>query len=366
MAAPVGSSIWLGEDGKLSRRQVSDTYEPTGADTLVHIKYSGINPADKKHFLIGLHSFIAGYEFSGFVVKPGPESPFHVGDVVFGMNRPQHQRPAHLGAHQDFAIAEPQAFFKLPEGMGLPEAAATVLVAQTVFDGLLNCLEFGFPAAGIQGIKPTDRSILIWGGASGVGMAAIQIAKTMGFGSIFVTASPRNHDGLMGLGATQCFDYSNPKVVGDIQSAAKKTDSGDLSVVFDAVVAGADPLLPLAERPPFEESSPFLAKRCCVAEESRTEDLKLVSVLPVSDEPAYKHAMCWRPHGDKDFIGGAQSPEFPHRVRVAMDWLAQHHRDCWRIPRLTIVKGAQAGIGAMERSAAGEVSFEKIVLEHPL
>ncbi|KAF4880839.1 Trans-enoyl reductase fsdC [Colletotrichum siamense] len=335
MAAPVGSSIWLGEDGKSSRRQVSDTYKPTGAGTLVHIKYCGINPADKKHFLMGLHSFIAGYEFSGVVVKPGPESPFHVGDVVF-------------------------------EGMGLPEAAATVLVAQTVFDGLLNCLEFGFPAAGIPGSKPTDRSILIWGGASGVGMAAIQIAKTMGFGSIFVTASPRNHHGLMGLGATQCFDYSNPKVVRDIQSAAKKTDSGDLSVVFDAVVAGADPLLPLAERPPFEESSPFLAKRCCVAGESRTEDLKLVSVLPVSDDTAYKHAMCWRPHGDKDFIGGAQSPEFPHRVRVAMDWLAQHHRDCWRIPRLTIVKGAQAGIGAMERSAAGEVSFEKIVLDHPL
>ncbi|KAF5506977.1 Trans-enoyl reductase fsdC [Colletotrichum aenigma] len=332
----------------------------------MHIKYSGINPADKKHFLMGLHSFIAGYEFSGIVAKPGPESPFQVGDVVFGMNRPQHQQPPHLGAHQDFTIAEPQALFKLPQGMGLPEAAATVLVGQTVFDGLLNRLEFGFPAAGIQGSDPTDRSILIWGGASGFGMASIQIAKAMGFGSIFVTASPRNHDGLMGLGAAQCFDYSNPEVVRDIQSAAESTDSGDLSVVFDAVVAGADPLLPPAERPPFRESSPFLAKRCCVAKGSRTEYLKLISVLPVSEDPAYKHTMCWRHHGDKNFMGGAQSPEFPHRVRVAIDWLILHHRNCLRIPRLTIVKGAQAGIGAMERSAAGKVGFEKIVLERPL
>ncbi|KXH29419.1 hypothetical protein CSIM01_12807 [Colletotrichum simmondsii] len=366
MTAPTETSIWLGDDGKLSQRQVFDMYEPAGADTLVHIKYSGINPADMKHYLMGLHSFIAGYEFSGIVVNIGPESPFHVGDTVFGMNRPEHQRPAHLGAHQDFAIAETQAFFKLPEGMGLPEASGTVLVAQTVFDGLLNCLDFGFPVAGIQGGDPTDRSILIWGGASGVGMAATQIAKAMGFGSIFVTASPRNHDELTKLGATQCFDYNSPNVVGDIQSAAEKTESGDLSVVFDAVVAGADPLVPPAERPPFHESSPFLAKHCCVTKGSRTEALKMVSVLPVSDDPAYRHAMCWRPHGDKNFMGGAQNPEFPHRVRRAMDWLVQHHRDYWRIPRLTIVRGAAAGIAAMERSAAGEVSFEKIVLEHPL
>lgn len=65
-------------------------------------------------------------------------------------------------------------------------------------------------------------------------------------------------------------------------------------------------------------------------------------------------------------MGGAESPEFPHRVRVGMDWLVQHHRNSLRIPRLTIVKGAQAGIGAMERSAAGKVGFEKIVLERPL
>ncbi|KAH0426558.1 alcohol dehydrogenase [Colletotrichum camelliae] len=219
-----------------------------------------------------------------------------------------------------------------------------VLVAQTVFDGLLNRLDFGFPAAGIQGSDSTNRSILIWGDASGVGMATVQIARVMEFGSIFITASPRNHDALTKLGATQCFGNNSPEVVHKIQLAAEKSDSDDLSVVFDTVVAEANALLSPAQRPPFKEDSPFLAKRCCVTKGLRTEALKLVSMLPVSADPVYKHAICWRPHGDKNFMGGTQSPEFPHRVRGAMEWLVQHDRDYWIIPRLMTVRGATAGM----------------------
>lgn len=358
-----GSVIWLGHDGDLSQRQLSETYTPTGSDTLVGVKYSGINPADKKHFLMGLHSFVAGYEFSGIAIAVGPDSPFQPGDAIFGMNRPQHQRPASLGAHQDYAIAEAQAFFKVPEGMGLKNAAAMVLVSQTVLDGILNCLKFGLPSAGVDGSDPTGRPILIWGGASGVGVAAIQIAKAVGFGPILATASPQNHQALCDIGATQCFDYKSPTIVADIRSAVKQTGK-KLRVVFDAVVGGADPLDP-NEQTPFEESTPALAKSCC-SDEDQPDNLKLTSVLPVVKDPSYKHAMCWRPYGAFDFIGRPQDPQAPLRVRKAMEWLVQDHGAQWRFPNLTVVRGGTAGIEAMERSAAGNVRFEKMILEHPV
>ncbi|KAI8717028.1 Zeta-crystallin [Fusarium sp. LHS14.1] len=275
MSQAPGTAIWLGDDGNLSQRRLSETYTPTGSDTLVAVKYSGINAADKKHFLMGLHSFVAGYEFSGLAIV--------VGDAIFGMNRPQHQRPASLGAHQDYAIAEAQAFFKIPEGMGFEHAAAMVLVSQTVLDGILNCLKFGLPSAGVEGPDPTGQPVLIWGGASGVGVAAIQIAKAVGFGPILTTASPQNHQALCDIGATQCFDYKSPTIVADIRSAVEETGM-KLRVMFDAVVGGADPLDP-KEQPPFEESTPVLAKSCC-SDQDRPDNLKLTAVLPIVKDPS--------------------------------------------------------------------------------
>ncbi|KAL5603984.1 hypothetical protein FOVSG1_006734 [Fusarium oxysporum f. sp. vasinfectum] len=235
------AAIWLGDDGKLSATRVPASYTPAGFESLVQVKFSGVNPADQRHFLPGLHSFIAGYEFSSNVIAVGPLSPYESGDVIFGMNRAQHQRPAALGAHQDFAIAESRCFFKLPTGMKLEVAAATTLVAQTALDGLFNCLNFGFPAAGLDGEDRTGVPILIWGGASGVGTAAIQLAKSAGFSPIVTTASFRNHGALFELGATHTFDYRSARVVDDIRSVIARGGK-ELLTVFDAVVGGADPL----------------------------------------------------------------------------------------------------------------------------
>ncbi|EXL91514.1 hypothetical protein FOIG_15267 [Fusarium odoratissimum NRRL 54006] len=308
MSQAPGTAIWLGDDGNLSQRRLSETYTPTGSDTLVGVKYSGINPADKKHFLMGLHSFIAGYEFSGIAIAVGPDSPFQLGDAIFGINRPQHQRPASLGAYQDYAITEAQAFFKIPEDMGLKKAAVMVLVAQTVLNGILNCLKFGLPCAR--------------GGASGVGVAAIQIAKAAGFGPILATASPQNHQALCDIGATQYFDYKSPTIITDIRSAVEETGM-KLRVIFNAVVGSADSLDP-NEQPPFKESTPALAKSYC-SDEDQPDNLKLTAVLPIVKDPSYKHAMCWRPYDALDFIGCPQDPQAPFRVRKAMEWLMQDH-----------------------------------------
>lgn len=76
------------------------------------------------------------------------------------------------------------------------------MASQTATDALFNGLGFGIRAAGVSGTDPTGHSILIWGGASSVGLAAIQNGKAAGFSPIFATASPKNHATLKRLGAT--------------------------------------------------------------------------------------------------------------------------------------------------------------------
>lgn len=290
-------------------------------------------------------------------------SPFQVGDAIFGMNRPQNQRKPSLGAHQDFAIAEAQAFFKLPPDLELKEATTMTLVAQTAIDGLFNCLEFGFPAADVGGVDPTGQAILIWGGSSAVGAAAICIAKAAGFGPIFTTASPKNHSALLDLGATQCFDYGRPLVAEEVRAAAK-ANGKILSVVFDAVVGGADPTAPSEQRLPFEKSTPAIARSCCSSSDIST--LKLVAVLPVVEDPDFRHAACWRPYGNADFFGKPQDPELTPRVRRVMEWLVQNHRLSWHSLPTTVVRGTDEAIEAIEKSATGAFSFEKVIVEHPL
>jgi len=102
------SAIFLGAEGKLSVLQIEkdDKYKPQGTQSLVQVKYSAINPADVKHSYIGLHDYIAGYEWTGTVLERCDDSPFSLGQQLFGMTMPAPKRPLYSGAHQDYLIAE--------------------------------------------------------------------------------------------------------------------------------------------------------------------------------------------------------------------------------------------------------------------
>lgn len=77
------------------------------------------------------------------------------------------------------------------------------------------------------------KGMLVWGGASSVGSAAVQIARTMGF-RVYVTASEKHHEYLKGLGATRAFDYKNENVVGNLVNAAKE-DGITIQMGYDAI-----------------------------------------------------------------------------------------------------------------------------------
>ena len=233
--------------------------------------------------------------------------------------------------------------------------------AQTAIDALFNIMGFSFPPAGLDGADPRGVPILIWGGASAVGWAAIQMAKAAGFGPIYTTASLRNHDVLKRLGATECFDYHDAGVVANVRKAVAASGK-PLSVVFDAVTIGLGVFEPETDVVNDTEGcTPDLAAACCYEE----TQMRLCAVLPVAHDSRWEFCLGVRPEGDT-VIGFPQDPAFPKRMATAMRWLVANHERYWQSLPTVIVQGAEAGMAQMERVFQGKASMEKVLVKHPM
>ncbi|KIV83754.1 hypothetical protein PV11_05749 [Exophiala sideris] len=359
-------SIFLGENGELSIKDVTEDYKPLGDQALVKVKYSAINPADLKHSYVGLCGSVAGLEWVGTVVEVGDLSPFKIGQDLFGTALFGRQRPLYLGAHQDYLIADgTQTTWAVPNGISDQDAVSIPVAVGTAADALFNTLGFGFPAAGLDGRDATGVPILIWGGASTVGAATIQVAKAAGFEPVFTTASPRNHKSLLQIGAAQVFDYNSPAVIENIKQAVARSGR-KLTVVFDAVSAGLGQLGDSEQE--IADNTPNLARRC-VSDDVPVEELLFASVLPVDHDPAWKLCIGIRPYGDSFLWGGivSQDPSFPVRMKQYLDWFVENHQEFWRpILRNTIVQGAEKGIEEIRRVADGGASREKVLIARPI
>lgn len=55
-------AIYIDAEGEFSIREITETYTPTGVQSLISVKYSAINPADLRHYYDDYHSSVAGYE----------------------------------------------------------------------------------------------------------------------------------------------------------------------------------------------------------------------------------------------------------------------------------------------------------------
>lgn len=357
--------IYLSPDGP-TVKTVSERYRPAGAQALLRVEYSGINPADAKHASFGLHSSVAGYDMSGEVVESGPDSPFRPGDKIFGLNAAGPARPLWMGAHQDYAIAAGDFWYRVPPsgGLGMLEAAALPVVTLTAADGLFHLLGLAFPAAGVAGKEA--QALLVWGGASAVGVAAVQLAKAAGHGPVFATASARNHAALKALGADYCFDYRDDHVVEQIRTAIR----GSGQPVRHALDAVAVDSLTVGEG--FAKSTPGLTAASIESHGGREnqDDVSLACVLPVREDPRFK--MCYATRGGPDSpleTARVADPEAWKEMQArVMGWVTRNYGEGKYVacPNVRVVKGAEECLAAMRRSAEGKSSFEKCVVEHPL
>lgn len=163
----------------------------------------------------GLTAAALGFECSGVVTRVGAGvTNVAVGDAVMGFAA--NTFASHL-------TAPAWHFFKVPHGVSL-EAAATIPVAfATAWFALLR-------RAALQ----KGESVLIHGGAGGVGLAAIQLAKRAGAKVLASASSPARRAIARGAGAELTYDSRQNRF-----AEAIRTDLGGVDVVLNSLAGEA-------------------------------------------------------------------------------------------------------------------------------
>lgn len=218
MKAIVAKSGSDAQDADAFTLQEQPLPEPGSQDLLVHVVAIGMNPVDTKVRKMFENDAVLGWDAFGIVEKIGDSvTGFKAGDKVYyagDITRQGTNSEYHLVDHRIAALAPTKL---LPE-----DAAAMPLTSITAWEGLFDRLGF-IPKAGAN----SGKSILIIGGAGGVGSIAIQLAKWAGL-NVFATASrPDTVDWCRNLGATAIINHRN-----NLYEELKATGTDSVDTIF--------------------------------------------------------------------------------------------------------------------------------------
>src|SRR3989440_89798 len=178
---------------------------PQGRDLLVQVKAISVNPVDYKmrkgaEPKDGEPPKILGYDATGVVAAVGPDvTLFKPGDDVWyagSIVRP--------GTNSEFHLVDERIVGNKPKTLGFAAAAALPLTSITAWEMLFD--RFAMPRGGGEG-----KSLLIVGGAGGVGSIATQLARKLTKLTVISTASrPETQAWCKELGAHHVIDHSKP------------------------------------------------------------------------------------------------------------------------------------------------------------
>lgn len=203
------------------------TPELSPNEVLIQVKALAINPVDWKiqdiGFFVSSWPAVLGEDISGTIISTGSSvKRFQVGDRVLAHCQYLMTKQNKHGGFQEIVVVPESSVAKIPDAMKESDATVLPLAVSTAAAGLYQpksevCLELDLPSTKP---KKSGKSILIWGGSSSVGTAAIQLAVASGL-DVVTTCSKRNFELVQKLGAKP-FDYSSLSIVGDLVEELKK------------------------------------------------------------------------------------------------------------------------------------------------
>ncbi|HET9547251.1 MAG TPA: NAD(P)H-quinone oxidoreductase [Desertimonas sp.] len=217
-------AVVLTEYGGPEVLRVADVADPVpGPDEiLVNVEHTAINRADvlqrrgryadPRQPLVE----IPGLEYAGTVAVCGSRvSEWHVGDAVMGIESG--------GCYAELLVTHSRQAMAVPRGLDRREAAAVPEVFLTAWDAVV-----------VQGGLTSGRWALVHAGASGVGTAAIQIAKAIG-AHIAVTCSAGKMHRCLELGADIVVERSPSDWLGALRESLVGHGVDGVDVVLDVV-----------------------------------------------------------------------------------------------------------------------------------
>lgn len=205
--------------GPVAVREISRP-TPRVGEVLVRIHASGTNPLDTKiragqaaHAHHPLPA-VLGMDLAGVIEAVGTDAGgFKVGDEVYGFTGGV---AGIQGSAAQFAAVDARLLAHKPANLSMREAAVLPLVAITAWEGLID-------RARLQ----ARQTVLVQGGAGGVGHAAVQIALALG-AKVFATGRGDDLDYIASLGATAINGTE------DVESyVARHTGGAGWDIVYD-------------------------------------------------------------------------------------------------------------------------------------
>jgi len=179
--------------------------EPKGRDIRVAVKAISANPVDykvrKRAAPPDGETKILGFDAAGIVDAVGPNvTLFKPGDEVFYAGSIQRQ-----GTNSEFHLVDERIVGRKPKSLSFAQAGALPLTSITAWELLFDRL------GAVPGKSVDPRTLLIIGGAGGVGSILIQLARRLTGLTVVATATrPESQKWCLDLGAHAVIDHAKP------------------------------------------------------------------------------------------------------------------------------------------------------------
>lgn len=193
--------------------------KPAAGEVLIKVAAAGINRPDVFQRLGNYApppgaSDIPGLEVSGEIVGGDVAgSAFKVGDQVCAL--------VSGGGYAEFCVAPLAQCMPIPAGLNLIQAAGLPETYFTVWSNVFD-----------RGALNGDETLLVHGGASGIGTTAIQLATAMGHRVFATVGSDERVKAVEALGAAKGINYKTQDFVEEIKAL---TDGRGVDVILDMV-----------------------------------------------------------------------------------------------------------------------------------
>ena len=241
--------------------------EPNADQVLIQLKAAGVNPADWKYRSGAFKQFVPlqfpwtpGMEGAGKVQAVGINvTGFKKGQAVYGIV---------TGGYAEYALAQAGDIQPKPESITFEEAASLPVGVLTAWAAVID-------TANVQ----AGQSVLVHGGAGGVGVYAVQLARWKG-AHVTTTVSAKNVEFVRSLGAENVIDYNATRFEDVVRGADVVIDTvgGDLHARSFQVIHPGGIFVTVAGRLA-EDAGRAQNIRAASAGRAPTENLKKINEL---------------------------------------------------------------------------------------
>lgn len=196
--------------------------KPAPGQLVIEVAAAGVNRADLmqakgKYPPPPGASEVFGLECSGVVSALGPDvTDFQLGDEVCAL--------LEGGGYAERALASAKQVLPRPDGVSLVDSAGLPEAVCTVWSNLMMLAHLR-----------SGESVLVHGGGSGIGTAAIQLAKAAGATVLVTAGNSHRGDRCLELGADHAIDYRQTDFLTEVR---ERTDGRGVDVILD-IVGGA-------------------------------------------------------------------------------------------------------------------------------